>query len=135
MAVEAVSEWTEVENPQKSIFFKNHGIFQKIKTPFKNHILSTPGWLCIYICARMCVCMHTHVCMHARLDACMFAFVLYCIVLYCIVLYCIVLYCTVLYCTVLYCTVLYCTVLYCTVLYCTVLYCTVCMYVIMYVCM
>ena len=26
---------------------KNHGIFQKMKTPFKNHILSTPGWLYI----------------------------------------------------------------------------------------
>ena len=26
------------------------GFFSKIETPFKNHILSTPGWLYLYVC-------------------------------------------------------------------------------------
>ena len=44
----------KVENPQKSIFYlwgQKSRYFSKNKTPFKNHILSTPGWLYASTCS------------------------------------------------------------------------------------
>ena len=56
----------KVENPQKTIFYlwgQKSRYFSKNKTPLQNHILSTPGWLYVYIYT-VCTDMYIHVCIY-----------------------------------------------------------------------